>query len=348
MKIIAALFLAVLAAGPGRAELASFDGESVTYARDGTVYRGSLEPLMDGSPSWRPIYSAPGTVESVSCLPPSYRRCLVVSVEAGLRRLKEIDSGTGTEVSGGFTLESEDIRADWYDDKTIMLVSDAVPGSRGREGGAPKLVQLWERGTPVLEAQTILRTPPGSTDLKPIFDLSTGGIFYSATYRDSDGTAQIYHFGWQHNLVMPGGPPGFVFQDFFQARAIVRLEASWPVRSGTVPPGGLAAYPMGALMAPGRVTAGERAFEPPAGYGVEAARGGRDRLYIHLRGAGDDRLVDVRVGQPNWLERRIDIPGDGPITLLAVSELADIALVRRGGDVYAVGRGRPRTVALPD
>ena len=68
MKIIAALFLAVLAAGPGRAELASFDGESVTYARDGTVYRGSLEPLMDGSPSWRPIYTAPGTIESVSCL----------------------------------------------------------------------------------------------------------------------------------------------------------------------------------------------------------------------------------------------------------------------------------------
>ena len=163
------------------------------------------------------------------------------------------------------------------------------------------------------------------------------------TLTGAAGEDALYHFGWAQNLVPSRLPPQFIFQDFFQGRAISLIRISW---SG-IPAGALASYPMAPLMSAARRTVPERAYVPPPGYGVEAARGGRDRLFVHLRGAGGDRLIDLRVGAPAWRERAVAVPGSGPMELLAVSKLADTALVRRDGELHAVGRGRARGVPAP-
>ncbi|MHB9879590.1 hypothetical protein ACSMXM_07995 [Pacificimonas sp. ICDLI1SI03] len=341
------LLVALLAlfTAPAVAQPAAFDGEELTMASGTKLRRAPLATVLQGNTAWRTVFdAAPFTIERSTCLPPEFDRCLLTLSDAdgGGHSILEIDAERGEPIPGGFTLGKGPNRVAWYDDRRIMLVGNSGPGTV-TEAGEPRLVKLWTRGTDVVDATTILATPPDTTDLTPIFDVSTGGLFHAAALTNPSGERELYHFGWEQNFIVSRLPSQFTFQDFFQGRAIALLGATW----AGIPAGGLASYPMAALMRPDRRTVPERAYVPPAGYGVIAARGGRDRLFVHLRGAGGDRLIDLRVGAPDWGERRISVPGDGPMELLAVSKLADTALVSRGEELYAVGRGTARKVRAP-
>ena len=338
---------ALLFASSAAADAAAFDGETLTYARGSALYRAPLAGILRGQPDWTRVFQAEaGEITDSSCLPPAYERCLVTVVDGGTRRLIEADLTTGAPVTQGFTLEADELKADWYDDTRIMVAAATGPGTASPEGEA-RLLRLWQRGTPLAEAETILAALPGSRGISLIFDVSTGGIFHAATLEEEDGDTALYHIGWARNFATPALPDQFIFQDFFQGRTVVLLRTSWTVPRGSIPAGALAAYPVAPLLGRRRLTVPETAYVPPPGYGVERALGGRDRLYVHLRGDGGDRLIDVRVGAPEWQERRVAVPGSGEMQLLAVSKLADVALVRRGDEVFAVGRGQPRRIDLP-
>ncbi len=331
-------------ASPAHAQFA-FDGDQLTAASGTKLRRAPLSSVLQGNTAWRTLFdAAPLTIEQSSCLPPTYRLCLLslsTPGEPGVSIL-EVDVDRGQPVPGGFVLGRGPNRVAWYDDERIMLAGNSGPGTVTAEG-EPRLLTLWKRGSLPSSSETILAVPPGSTGLKPIFDVSTGGLFHAATLTNEAGADQLYHFGWEQNFVESRLPARFTFHGFFQGRTIALLGATW----NGIPAGALAAYPMSAMMSRERQTIPERAYLPPPGYGVESAKGGRDRLFVHLRGAGGDRLLDLRVGEPAWRERRLDVPGDGPMDLLAVSDLADTALVRRAGTLYAVGRGTTRTVSAP-
>ncbi|MGB3721795.1 MAG: hypothetical protein WA979_03110 [Pacificimonas sp.] len=340
----AAAIAALTPTAPAGAQFA-FDGEELTAAAGTKLRRAPLSSVLRGNAAWRTLFdAAPLTIEEASCLPPTYRLCLLslsTPGESGVSLL-EVDVERGVPVEGGFVLGRGPNRVAWYDDERIMLAGNSGPGTVTAEGEA-RLLTLWQRGTSPTAAQTILAVSPGGRDLTPIFDVSTGGLFHAATLTDASGADQLYHFGWEQNFVESRLPARFTFQGFFQGRAVALLGATW----NGIPAGSLAAYPMSALMSGARQTVPELAYQPPAGYGVERALGGRDRLFVLLRGAAGDRLMDLRVGEPQWRERRLDVPGDGRIELLAVSRLADSALVRRNGKLFAVGRGRTRGVSAP-
>ncbi|MBV7257674.1 hypothetical protein KCG44_12850 [Pacificimonas sp. WHA3] len=333
---------------PANASTAVFDGEELTMTSGTALRRAPLSSVLRGRTAWRTVFdAAPNLIERSQCLPPSFSRCLLTlrqPGEAGRQgtRILEIDVDSGTAIEGGFQTDFGPNAASWYDDRRILFAGDSGAGTLTL-AGTPRLLKLWTRGTELNTAQTILALVEGSTDMTPIFDVSTGGLFHAATLQDETGTDMLFHFGWAQNFVRSRLPARFTFQDFFQGRAISLLGATW----NGIPAGGLASYPMGPLMGPKRLTIPEQAYVPPAGFGIERARGGRDRLFVQLRGAAGDRLIDVRVGSPKWRERRINVPGDGPIELLAVSKLADVALVRRSGKLHAVGRGRAREVTAP-
>ncbi|MGB7404428.1 MAG: hypothetical protein WA906_01945 [Pacificimonas sp.] len=342
-RVVLILLMSVILAVPTFAREAAFEGEWLTMRDGAELRRAPLSSVLRGRTAWRTIYDTGGPrISDFSCLPPDYRRCVVTMGTGPEARLLEIDTETGRPVAGGFDTTATPLRADWHDDARLMVAGNTAPGVID-ENGEPRLMQLWTRGTPLIEASTILATEPGTRDLTPIFDLSNSGLFHAATMTSPTGDDQLFHFGWNDNLVPSRLPAAFTFQDFFQGRAVALLGASW----NGIPAGGLAAYPMAALLGPGRQTLPERAYVPAPGYGVEKALGGRDRLYVLLKGAGEDRLIDLRVGVPEWRERRLRVPGEGPIELLAVSKLAYTALVRRGGRLHAVGRGRTRSVSAP-
>lgn len=362
-RLCAALLMASSATLPAAADVsARFEGDALAIYRENAggrlLRRSDLTPLLRGRPAWKVVVdvAALGRAENKDwhldhseCQPPAFDRCLLFLKEAGKPgvTLREFDARAGRLIDGGFALPSGPTQAVWYDDTRILIAGNTAPASLTADG-VPRLVKLWTRGTPVFDAVTILAAPLDVTALKPVFSLSGGGLFHAAELTTASGDREIYHFGWAQNFRRAQLPGKSRVLDFFQGRAVAMIEEDWPVAGRRYPAGSIVAYPLAPLLGQTSQTIAEQAFVPPEGYGVVTAKSGRDSLYILLRGARSDRLVSVRKGAPTWPAMDVAVPGSGPMTLVAASNLADVALVTRGeGDTaqfYIAGRGRARLI----
>lgn len=356
-RILGLATFALLAfATPGEpARVAHFAGDTLSLLDGGALKRSDLTPLLRGRPDWTVTadVAALGRAERrdwqltrAECLPPVYRRCLFFLAEEGRQgvALREYDTEARQFVADGFALPPGPTQAAWYDDNRILVTADTGPGTL-TAAGSPRLVKLWTRGMPVSSASTILAAPFDTAELRPVFSLSGGGLFHAAEVTLPGGARELYHFGWAQNFRRSALPPRARLLDFFQGRAVALLGESWHHGGQRFVAGSIVAYPMAPLLGPASRTLAELAYSPPAGFGVIDARAGRDTLYVHLRGAAGDRLVAIRKGAPDWPSRDIVVPGDGPMSLIAASDLADVALVARDGSLFFAGRGRARAIS---
>ena len=320
--------------------------------------RTELTPLLRGNASWSVAadIAALGRQERLDwrlqradCLPPVFRRCLLFLLETGKPgvALREYDVFDKRIVPGGFALPPGPTQAVWYDENRIMLAANGGPGTL-TPGGVPRLLKLWTRGEPIYSAATIFAAPFDVADIRPVFSLSGGGLFHAAEVTIAGGAKELYHFGWAQNFRRSALPAGADFLDFFQGQAVAVLHESWIYGGRRYLAGSLVAYPMAPLLGRASRMLPEQAYAPPAGYGIVTAKAGRDTLFVMIRGAAGDRLVAIRKGAPDWPASDIVVPGGGPMSLIAASTLADVALVQRGAGnpprLYVAGHGRLREI----
>ncbi len=358
-KICFAFAVAVAVAPASAGTVARFQDDGLAiYSENGdarALRSSDLTPLLRGKPDWSVTadITALGKAENkawhlvdADCLPPTFERCLLFLAESGRPgiALREYDARARRFVPNGFGLPPGPTQAIWYDDSRILVAANTGPGSL-TSAGVPRLLKLWTRGQPIHEATTILAAPLDTRGIRPFFSLSGGGLFHAAEITAANGGFELYHFGWGQNFRRSQLPVDARLLDFFQGRAVAVLgEGGWMTPGGRHPPGSLVAYPMAPLLGPASQTLPELAYTPPAGFRIIAAKAGRDTLYIHLRGASEDRLVSLRKGAPSWPAANIAVPSTVTLELVAASELADVALVVRGGEFHIVGRGRTRTI----
>ena len=335
VRIFLAVLVFVADTAPAAARLFSFNGEYLSYADGPAIWRTKIESAMRGRPQWARIYSAPGDIVALDCLPPAFSRCLVISEESASRHLAEITVPDGRLVDGGFSLTAPDLRAVWYDDDNLLIAAATGIGD-GDAAGHARTLRVWDRADDYAAAKTVLALPTGASELEPIFDVSTGGLFHAARYRDASGTPQQVHFDWAQDIARPGVSDGSRLLAFFQGDGIARQVG-----------GALIAYPMQPLMAGvDRGTKIDSVFAPRSGEVVDAAAG-RDRLYVLSRSTSGDELTAVRKGRPSWPAGRVSIPGDGQMTLYGASRLADMAVIGRGGRYFLAGTSRVVEIDVP-
>ncbi len=315
----------------------------------GLWQKTSLRRLFSGKPQWQQLYagnrdnSAPGTLVATDCLPPDYRQCLLFFRTAtGLTVLREFDTVAGAFVTDGFTVGPAPLSAAWYDENTLLIASDTGAGSL-TEGGAPRLVRLWRRGTAIHEARTVFAGNPDDQLVRPVMSLTPGGLFHAVERVDSQGHRALFHLAWEQNLVRSSLPETARFLGFFQGRAIAVLADAWRLDGQMFPAGSLIAYPMAPLLAPQRRMTVELAYTPTAGEAVIDALTARDTLFVTLHKGGQRRIVSLRKGAPTWRFRTEHVAKAGAdISLLSGSELGDILLARSGTQLVVIGGGRMR------
>ncbi len=103
-----------------------------------------------------------------TCLPPDYDRCLLRLSRGGADAVvvREFDVPSKSFVEGGFELPEAKQRVSWIDRDTLFVASDFGEGTL-TESGYPRIVKVWQRGTPLEEAELVYE---GQTE-----DISVGG-----------------------------------------------------------------------------------------------------------------------------------------------------------------------------
>ena len=127
--------------------------------------RTTLAEYRKPSPAWEPILDLDALSKTeneswvfhgATCSPPSWSRCLLSLSRGGsdAHVVREFDIETRTFVKDGFALPEAKSRVTWVSDNAILVTTDFGAGTM-TASGYPRLVKLWQRGTPLTKAITL-------------------------------------------------------------------------------------------------------------------------------------------------------------------------------------------------
>ncbi|HVR42997.1 MAG TPA: prolyl oligopeptidase family serine peptidase [Thermoanaerobaculia bacterium] len=308
----------------------------------GIYRRTTLEQLRSGDPQWTTVIDVdelsrregtPWVFKGMSCLPPEHRRCLVSLSPGGgdAVEIRELDSRTFRFVSEGFFLPTAKSSVEWIDENAIVVGTDFGPGSM-TDSGYPRIVKVWKRGTPLVEAATLyegdpssvsvsarrLRTATGDIDL-----VHEGTTFWTADHYLVSGLGSSGE-GATARLTKLELPETAVVNDGFRGRLVITLKEEWSragrtFRSGSV----VLADPRVLTGAPGEI---EVLVEPTAGAIVEDVEVADEVIYVTMLDQVRGRLYRFRPAAEGWTQ--VPLPDNGAVSVMTVHGESGDALVK--------------------
>ena len=299
--------------------------------RDARNTRGlwRVSPLADyraGKPQWRTLIDvdALGRQEGKSwvwhgadCLAPEYRRCLVALSPGGTDAdiVREFDLVTGSFVEGGFVVPEAKSDVAWVDADTLLVATDYGPQSL-TTSGYPRIVKLWERGTPLAEARTIFEGETGDVSVTPMA-IQDGEHRWTFVDRGKTFWTNAY------KLLTPEGrlvdvplPEDAGFEDIIDGRLIVKLQSDLSIGGRTLPEGSVVAYSL-ADIAAGRAAAPELVMAPSKSQAIEEVAAADDVLWVKALDDVSGKLFALRRnGDGSWSRTEANLPDNSTIHLL--------------------------------
>ncbi len=243
--------------------------------------------------------------------------CLVELSDGGKDAavLREFDLASKRFVEGGFITPEAKQNADWVDADTLLIGTDWGDGTM-TESGYPYVLKRWKRGTPLAEAEEVLRGNRTDVALWPMtLELDDGSILQGAVQSETFFTSTYW---W---LPDDGGapvryplPPKCSLNGVYRGWFLVSLEQDWAPegQETTFLSGDLVAFELEPFLATRQLPPVSLVFRPDetqAVNGVSIARGAA-LLSINQNVVGQVlRLEPEPAG--GWTTEAIDLPGKG-------------------------------------
>ncbi len=165
--------------------------------------------------------------KGMNCLAPKYRRCLVSISPGGgdAVMMQEFDMKSKKFIKGGFNLPKSKMRVSWRDKDHLFVGTDFGPDSM-TDSGYPRIVKLWQRGTPLADAKTLMEVDKKSVS---VFAYRTGTGDDAKDFL-VDGTSfwTSQYYQWIDGEALPFDlPQSAVVSGVFQGKMIVSLKEDW-------------------------------------------------------------------------------------------------------------------------
>ncbi|NUZ11553.1 S9 family peptidase [Pseudoalteromonas sp. McH1-7] len=202
----------------------------------GIYRRTTSEEYKKDNPKWETILDLDALAKAegenwvysgITCHYPKYERCLVRLSRGGAdaKVVREFDIPTKSFVKDGFYLPEAKSTISFYDDNSVFVGTDFGEGSM-TDSGYPRIVKIWQRGTPLKDAKTILEAKPSSINVGglTIYDNDTSyHMLYEAT---SFYTRNIFQISNGNKLKLPI-PEDSDFLGLNNGKFFVKLKSSW-------------------------------------------------------------------------------------------------------------------------
>jgi prolyl oligopeptidase len=256
-----------------------------------------------------------------SCRYPDYDRCLVgLSIggaDAAVRR--EFDLENRRFVEDGFVIEESKSRLSWRDRDSVFL-GPAFSDEQMTDSGYPRLVQIWQRGTPVESAETVFEGERGDVavtgvrlwDDEEYFDVivRSPGFFTRHYY--------LYRDGNTHRIAVPDDAN---LAGVIDGQLLVELKSDWQL--------GEATYRQGALLAAGMdsVLAGEPQFEllfqPGPRQSVAGVSTTRNTVLVSVLDNVIGQMLRFTHSDEGWQREALSVPELGTLRVVSTDDRSD-------------------------
>ena len=258
------------------------------------------------------------------------RRALVLLAPGGgdAAEVREFDVESKAFVADGFRLPAAKSRISWRDDDTLYVATDFGAGSLTRSG-YPRIVKLWQRGTPLTAAT-------------PLFEAKADSVWAGIQRVElSDAAAldilseQLTFWASARSLLVDGKPVPLQLLPAtariaggYQGRLVLWLKEDWQQGGKTWPAGAI-------LLATPALLQGQKSSEPEAVFipdghaivrGVQATRAGLLlTLLDNVRGRLSRYSLDA---QGAWHHTAIPFPDNGSIRVITADAASGDAVVQ--------------------
>jgi prolyl oligopeptidase len=259
--------------------------------------------------------------KGMSCLAPEYRKCLAYLSPGGgdAVEMHEFDMKKKTFVKGGFQLPKSKMRVTWRDEDHLYVGTDFGAGSM-TQSGYPRIIKLWQRGTDLSAAKTLLEV---SEDSVSVFAYRSGqGDDAKDFLIDSTSFWTNQYYQWVDGKALPFDlPETAVVNGDFQGRMIISLKEDWQFQGQFLSAGTV-------LMIHPDVLTGQKELveaddwevflQPSDNENIEGIGTSDDAVFVNVL---TDVVSEIHVYRPDdegWQVTRVDFPDNGAIGITGI------------------------------
>lgn len=281
----------------------------------GLLRRTDLPGYLSGAPEWETVLSIDELAKTEDenwvykghqVLSPDYRKTLLSLSRGGSDAsvVREFDLAGKSFVENGFTLLEAKSDVAWRDENALYVGTDFGPGSM-TESGYPRVIKLWLRDTPLVDATTLFEVEPR--------DLATG---VWAVRREDESydfiTRAIDFWNDEKFLISPEGlkrlplPNDTPLEGIFKGQVLVSLRSDWTREEGTYEKGSILSLDLAHFLedpkAPARVL-----FDPEKGKAgnVESVIAIRDRILMTVTKDVKTSLLALKLEDGTWVSDQV-------------------------------------------
>jgi prolyl oligopeptidase len=174
----------------------------------------------------------------VDCLGGSSTRCLVSLSRGGADAVvvREFDEATRQFVAGGFSLPEAKSELQWLDENRVFVGTDFGSGSL-TTSGYPRVVKLWQRGTPLGAAKTVYEGQTSDVAAGVTVDHTPGYERVVFSRAPDFFTSELSL--WKNGQLQPLPKPADATLDFWRDQVLLKLRSDWAIAGRTWPRGSL-------------------------------------------------------------------------------------------------------------
>lgn len=285
--------------------------------------------------------------------------CLISLSDGGKDAVvhREFDLQKKAFVADGFNTPEAKQDIAWIDSDTLLVGTDWGDGTL-TESGYPFVLKRWKRGTPLTEAEEVIRGEKTDVSMSPMtLELEDGRVltcarqgktFFTSSYwlLPDDGSAPV-----QWPL-----PPKCSPEGVFKGQFLVALEQDWSPggQSADFKSGDLIAFDLDTILETRTLPEVSLVFRPDktqAVNGVDIAKGAA-LLSINENVAG--KVLRLEPGNP-WTTKEIRLPGTGQVGVAFADKDEETVFLNYEGFLtpdsllsYDTGTGEAKTLkSLP-
>jgi len=244
--------------------------------------------------------------------------------------VREFDVMSRQFVDGGFYLPEAKSICAWMGPDTLLVRTDFGEGSLTTSGYG-RIVKLWQRGTDIADAQTLVEGSVDDTGMFPSSRL-VGSKFVGVLNRWVTFFTYELSFHVDGQTVAVPLPTKFDFYGFHGQQAIVLLREDWQACGKIWNAGALVSFSLDDFLRDGAISRVALVHEPGSRSAIEFGGIAKSGLYLvtldNVIGKVSHFGFEARENEEGvWSEAPVDLPGNGAISSLATSTSVDEAFV---------------------
>ncbi len=292
--------------------------------------RTSLASYRTATPQWETVLDVDALAKAdgkawvfhgASCLPPEYTRCMVSLSPGGSDAAveREFDTKTKEFVSGGFSLPEAKSNVAWRDVDTLWVGTDFGSGSL-TSSGYPRIVKLWNRGTPLSAARTVFECKAEDVGASGETEILSDGRYDLVTRTPAFFRHESFLL-LGDRLVKLDLPEDSSIRAFFRDRLLFSLRSDWTAGGKTYREGSLLAGTVDDVLR--GVRRFDVLFEPSTRVSLAGVSRTRDRVLLETLDNVRSRVTALTLEEGGWKRSEVPTPRLGTAELTATSDATE-------------------------